>query len=289
MEFEIDNYSGNIMIETSMDKLIEVILKKLDAQGNWQISRNDILDLLGLEIQDVYKRIVSSTDPMVDFKFSSYSQNDVGSLISLLECFGYNEAPQTFWRAGLWIPYPIQVELQEILIDEIAADRTKHKIDYDAFLSIFDHVSSFPRSIDVYLEEFFSREEISHRAILRLLEIHSVKAVDTTELLLQKLIHELFRREIVPYRTLFSDIFIKLKAFLIYKGRIESPPKQTAPIDKVQINARQLFGFSQNQQILLKELKKRYKNLMKQYHPDVNPQGLELAKDINRAYSVLLP
>ena len=35
-------------------------------------------------------------------------------------------------------------------------------------------------------------------------------------------------------------------------------------------------------------LRDRYRALMKRFHPDVNPGGLELAKDINAAYSRLL-
>jgi len=273
---------------TPLDDLIKYILNNLDTQGSWQISRDDILNLLGLHIQDVYKLMVSSTDPLVKFSISSYSQNDAGALISLLECFGYDQAPQSFWRAGLWIPYRIQVELQESLIDEITSVRSQHKIKYDTFLSIFDNVSSFHRSLDVYLEEFFSRDEITNRTIGKLLKAHSVKMEDPRGLLLQELSYELFRREIVPYRNLFSDIFMKLKAFLISRGRMESPGKQIPLLDETQWNARQLFDYSNDQQILLKELKKRYKKLMKQYHPDVNPQGLEFAKNINRAYSFLL-
>ena len=35
-------------------------------------------------------------------------------------------------------------------------------------------------------------------------------------------------------------------------------------------------------------LKKRYRALMKQYHPDLNPGGLERSKQVNTAYTVLL-
>ena len=137
---------------TPLDNLIESVLNNLDTQGTWQISRDDILDILGLDIRDVYRLIASSTDPLVKFETSLYSQSDAGALISLLECFGYDRASQIFWCAGLWIPYGIQVELQETLIDEIIAERSQHRIEYDIFLSIFDNVSSFPRSLDVYLE-----------------------------------------------------------------------------------------------------------------------------------------
>jgi DnaJ-class molecular chaperone len=35
-------------------------------------------------------------------------------------------------------------------------------------------------------------------------------------------------------------------------------------------------------------LKKRYRELMKKYHPDINPNGLEKSQQINLAYTILL-
>ena len=35
-------------------------------------------------------------------------------------------------------------------------------------------------------------------------------------------------------------------------------------------------------------LRAQYKELMKRYHPDVNPQGLRACQRINEAYSLLL-
>jgi curved DNA-binding protein CbpA len=35
-------------------------------------------------------------------------------------------------------------------------------------------------------------------------------------------------------------------------------------------------------------LRRRYRELMKRYHPDVNPSGLERCKEINAAYAVLM-
>lgn len=274
---------------TALDKLSDSILNELKVRGTWQFSRDDILELLGLEIQDVYVRIISSPDPLVDFKTSTYSQNDAGALISLLECLGFDEAPEHFWQAGLWLPYEVQVELQAQILDEIAIAKAKHKIEYDTYLSIFDSVSNFHRSLEIYLEEYFPIEEISAEAILKLLKSLSVKNKNETEQLLRLMAHELIRREIIPFRNLFSELFLTLKGFLISKGRLESPRREKPKLNEAMMRARRLFGYSETHLIDGKELKQRYKNLMKQYHPDINPGGLEQAKDINRAYSMLLP
>lgn len=280
------NWKGKM---TALEKLSDSILKELKTRGTWQYSRDEILELIGLNIQDVYVQIVSSANPLVDFKTSSFSQNDTGALISLLECLGFKEAPEHFWQAGLWLPYEVQVELQEHLLDEISVVRSQHKIEYETYLSMFDSVSNFHHSLDIYLEEYFSIEEISAKAIEKLLKAYSLKNENEREQLMRRMAHEMFRREIIPFRNLFSELFMTLKGFLISKGRLESPRREKPKLNEAQMSARQLFGYSESQIIERKELKQRYKNLMKKYHPDVNPRGLELAKDINRAYSTLLP
>ena len=273
---------------TLLDILIKAIINKLDDHGSWKTSRDEILELLELDIRDVYRLITESQNPLVSFSTSTFDQNSTGALICLLECFGYDSAPQLFWQAGLWIPYTIQVELQASLIDEISASKSRRKIEYESFLSIFDNFSSLPRSFEIYLEEYFPHDEIIDRAVEKLLKPHSDKSEVNRKLLLKNLSRELFRREIIPYKNLFNEIFIKLKEFLVDKGRIEPPRKKPAPIDESQQKARQLFSYPMDQQIVPKELNQRYKQLMKQYHPDINPSGLEQAKEINRAYSLLL-
>ena len=52
-------------------------------------------------------------------------------------------------------------------------------------------------------------------------------------------------------------------------------------------NALKLYGFSSIANITKEELNKRRIKLVKQYHPDVNPKGEDLIKDVNAAYDLL--
>jgi hypothetical protein len=51
--------------------------------------------------------------------------------------------------------------------------------------------------------------------------------------------------------------------------------------------ARRVLGLD-NRPLTLPVLKSRYKRLMKQYHPDVNPAGLARCQEITAAYSVVV-
>lgn len=264
-----------------LKQLIELIQETSSGRGSWKISRDEVLEALNLDIRDVYSRIVLSQNPLVDYATSEFTERDAGALISLLECLGFEEAPEQFNRSGLWVPYATQVDLLSALIDEVNVVREKHIIDYEGFLSIFDHFRNFHRSLEIYLDENFPTAEIIEKAV------DSVRNSNNYALL-KKLAEELIRREILPYWNLFTPLFEKLKTFLIAKGRLDAPGRKEAPINEAEREARQLFSYSIEENITKKDLKSRYKNLMKRFHPDINPKGLEQSKEINTAYSTLL-
>ncbi|MBI9104536.1 MAG: J domain-containing protein [Spirochaetales bacterium] len=285
----------------NLDKLTADIVEQLEARGSWSLSRDRILDLLETDIRDVYGLITSSPDPLVSFKTSHFSARDAGELVSLLECLGFSEAPETLWKAGIWIPYEIQIELQELLLHEVVTARKNHSVDYDTFLVIFDHYSKFIRALQVYAAEFFPMEIFMKQGIETLLRNHPETHAATISLLLRKLAGELFRREIIPLWNLLWPIFDQLKDYLIRINRMAEPEPEAndqtgtreegageknheAALSK----ARKIFGFGGSEKIKEGQLKKRYKESMKKYHPDVNPEGLEFSKKINIAYALLL-
>ena len=283
----------------SADKLIREIKSLIDPRGNWKISRDRVLDLLGMKIQDAYPLMAASRDPLVDFSTSEYGRENTGVLISLMECLGFKNAPEDFWRAGLWIPYEVQVELQESLIRKISSAIGTHEIDYDTFLAMFDVFPRFLRAANCYLEEFFSEEALIDEAVKALLNEHPETEFEFAEVSLKLLAAELLRREIISYRVFFTGLFSELKSRLIVEGRIESEYYGSeydgrgagAPepgLHKDLREAGRIFGYTSNQAVEKRELRQRYKNLMKRYHPDINPGGLETAKKINRAYGVFL-
>ncbi len=281
----------------SLDDLTASITEKLISQGEWILSRDEVLELVNADICDVYGLIAGSSNPIVSFSTAEYSSQEPGVLVSLLECLGFRDAPLKFWKAGIWIPYEIQIELQEELLKQIVEARDGHKPAFDTFLDIFDHYSQFIRSLQVYTEEFFSRDEYIKTAVTNLLNKHPETNIAVAQLLLNNLAGELLRREIVPLWNLLVPLFTELKEYLIHMHRISEPDEEEhydnwcrgTDENEVKINkARKLFGYGIKDIIDEIDLKKRYKEKMKKYHPDINPKGLELSKEINIAYALLL-
>lgn len=281
----------------ALNNLTSSITEKLKKDGEWSLSRDEVLGLLNADIRDVYGLICGSSNPLVSFQTAEYSSHESGVLVTFLECLGYQDAPLYLWKAGIWIPYEIQLELQEELLEQVAAARKSHIPSFDEFLDIFDHYSNYIRSLQVYAEAFFSRQEFIKRAVNNILSKHPETNSSTASPMLSDLAEELFQREIIPLWNLLVPLFTELKNYLIRMKRIPETEKErhnekwsskNSDI-KDKINAaRKLFGYDDIELVNELELRKRYKKKMKKYHPDINPHGLELSKEINLAYALLL-
>lgn len=260
-----------------------------------------------MELEDFYTRIEQSRSPLVNFATHEYGHTNIGSLITLLEDIGYDDAPRIFWEAGLFIPYDIQIELQETVIELVSREKSLHSIDFMSFESMFNTFGNFPSALDVYLDEFFPWEHLRDEAAELVIESHPETTGELLRPYMVGLAEQLFRKGYVPYRDLFSDIFLELRQYLIIHGLISDPDfdetrsrggsesgrsrtSEDAFSDR-RIEKRRalaLFGLSEVQAANPAQVKRRYKQLMKTYHPDINPMGLEKAKEINTAYLLLI-
>ncbi|AHC14414.1 hypothetical protein L21SP2_0996 [Salinispira pacifica] len=279
----------------------------MDLRGRWKIHRDDIMDALEMELEDFYTRIERSRSPLVNFATHEYGHENIGSLITLLEDIGYTEAPRVFWEAGLFIPYDIQIELQETVIELVSREKSLHSIDFLSFESMFNTFGNFPGALDVYLDQFFPWEHLRDEAAELVIESHPETTGELLRPSMVGLAEKLFRKGYVPYRDLFADIFLELRHYLILHGLMEDPwereshsrrsgegGRSRTPGDEAsdrrneKRRARSLFGLSEPEAADPVRVKRRYKELMKTYHPDINPMGLEKSKEINTAYLLLI-
>jgi hypothetical protein len=283
-----------------MEHLIRHIAQRADrGGGTWSVGREQVLELLATDITDAYPRIARAGTLA---EFSRFTSLNPGNLVSFLELLGHKDAGERMMRAGLWLPDDLQIELQRVLVERAGDLRLLHNVDYPGFLGIFDDSRSLGEAIARYLEMHFPVPELIAWSAERILEnrgdIHP-----RSRRLVEELAGELIRRGIVPYLDLFSELLSDLAGFLVTLGKIPDPEAERnqsdgrsrrndgdpASLDRKDRSwALKIFSFSPGIDPEPHEIRRRYKQLMKTWHPDINPQGLETAKNINRAYAFLI-
>jgi hypothetical protein len=267
-----------------LQALIAAILARINLQGEWNITTAELFSLAGADAAHFY-RILYSLKNKIHYMDAlvHFNQDTTGDLITLIEALtgqvsGANSpVEQAFVAAGLFLTHDQQVSLCESLISRVSALVASHPIDYEdatqmhifkknlwqTYLLYRDTYFSFPALIEATVDTFCVDGQVRRQTI-------------------QRYLGDLFRRHLLDWDKLFAPLYERMEK---YFGA--APEETTIPADEPLEKAKKLFGISR-QIPSLSALKKQYKQLMKMYHPDLNPAGLENAKSINIAYALLL-
>jgi hypothetical protein len=218
----------------------------------------------------------------------SFSAKNVGELITILEAFACKEAEYVFKEAGLFLPCEQRLELMELFLIDVNSCLNNHQPHYEDFLAMFHHKKRVVSALELYFEHYFDLDKVV-RELIENYEQNSATgfAFKNTS---RAYFNELFFRHVINKQDLFYSLELNLRTFL----KIEFGYRQTGPDgmkeDEFSVKIREAGKIMRlsSGSFTQKQLRQQYKFLMKQYHPDINPRGLEMSKKINSAYSLLL-
>ena len=218
----------------------------------------------------------------------------MGDLVTVLERFYGDDAVAVMARTGLYLPHSVRIELMEVLLRCVDDSLENHITDFISFKAMLRVYGDYDTAVRRYLDENFTLEPLIDKSIVWYGDapgaFFTATAVDY--------LYSLFNRHVLDRRNLFAQVETKLRFFAKEHGYIEddretrsrrydgSDSIATEASGKLS-DALRIFGF-QNSKVTDELLKQRYKSLLKQYHPDLNPRGLEQCKRINASYAFLL-
>jgi hypothetical protein len=217
----------------------------------------------------------------------------VGDLVTVLERFYGADAEAVLAQSGLFLPHAARIELMEALMRCVDTARESHRTDPETFRAMLGVYGEFGETVDIYIQEYFDRTSLIEDAV----DWYGIR--HTTghffETTASHYLESLFSRHILDLRTLLAPVEAELRHWAHENGflRDEEPWGDRRSQDSLRTEqsgrlreALKVFGL-RNGAISLEQLKARYKNLLKQYHPDLNPSGLEQCKRINTSYAYL--
>lgn len=279
---------------------------------------DELSSLTGIPATELYSAAYRLGDK-VNFSdaVDGFSNETVGELLTILEEF-YDSADRSaedveaaFTDSGVFLPHDRRLELMANFMAVVQHEARQHQIDQDTFVAMLLHFKSFEQSFQTYIEEFFDLEaamEKTARFYRRTCELPAA-AFHTA----RNYLRLLFVRKILQIRSLFVSLrndlaelawaagFVgsKRERFYTYgdpRGSYGDPRGERLGEDESRGTAaaeeavRQALKTMQlrREDLSPSRLKQQYKRLMKRYHPDINPEGLEMSKRITSSYSVLL-
>ena len=292
-----------------MQPVIARIAELEEAGQAWSLRASELRGLLGLGSAEFHRGLYAAQAAGnrlvgLDTVGGSFSQSNVGELVSLLELFCGREVEEPLERAGIFFPQPEQVEIMGCFLGEAAEVLARHLLEAEQFSAMLRAFGSFQRARGVYREEYFPLEELMERAAHRYCAGRSFGLPGLARANARRLLEYFFRKHVLETESLFASLYERLHEQAVREGFAERAPEpgqragrhqawagrpgagRVGALDTPVLRARRLLGL-EGGTLDQRRLKSRYKTLMKIYHPDLNPQGLRRCQEINAAYSLL--
>jgi hypothetical protein len=278
-------------------RLVSLIGARADDTGAWDVSADEAASVLGVE-QVRFWRAVHEARDRISYgdAIDGWTQGSVGDLVTVLEGLGCAVAEEEMSRAGLFLPHELAVELGEELAFRAQRFCSGHEVRTDELEAMIRHAGSVRAAIAIYFTEHVDLDSLIEGCAEGFRVLQGLPLVGQATA--ARCLRTLLARHVLDREALFLGLRDRLRlaaarmgftdpeerARTRWAGRGGSEP--TGAEARLQW-ARRVMGCGDAPDI--EELRARYRSLMMRHHPDVDPRGLELCKDVNAAYALLMP
>lgn len=265
----------------------------MDDAGAWRISSDRLASVVGINSVQYWRALYAVRQKIAfDDAIDGFSQDSVGDLVTVLETLGAPDAEEVLARAGLFFPHEQRVELVEVLVRLARDHAAAHQINREDFAGMLRHTGSVTKAISIYLDHYVKLDDLLRACV----DSQCRGAVRGMAYAARRHANDLFQRHIVTKEVLLYALVQRLRVEAAFLGYKDAETEQTTSGRERRKTTRpqsrrswalRVMGFDGGS-VDKQELRSRYRHLIMRYHPDVNPAGLEICKDVTAAYSILL-
>lgn len=278
-----------------LDAVVHLISSRVDEEGNWSICSDELIAALDID-PVLFWRAVHALRDRIAFSeaVDGFSQDSAGDLVTVLERVAGPQAEEALTRAGLFLPHALRVELMEELFSRVERFVSAHRPMEVELAAMIGYAGSVNDAIGIYFGEHVDLDTLIDECGEFFAAARGMPAIGA--LTAAHCLRDYVRRHLIEKRSLFYGLEQRLRLAarrLGYRDAgTEGPTGEAQGSDGPTgasrlIWAKAVMGLP-SALIADETLRRRYRELMKRYHPDVNPAGLERCKDINAAYAVLM-
>jgi hypothetical protein len=273
--------------EPGPESLAMRIAARIDGDGAWSLSSDEAIACLGVAPVDYWRAVHGLRDRVGMFDaVDGFTHDSVGDLVTIAESLFGPRAEQAMVRSGVFIPHPHRVDLLADLFSRAESFVSAHEIRDEELMAMTRFAGSFAGALRIYLDEYGDPSPLVAQAAEAFAASRGYGEPGRASA--ARFLRELFSRHVVDRRALFAGLERKLREAAVRLGfadQQEEDRRENRPAGRLAW-ARGVFGLPTGP-VGYAELRRRYRELIMRFHPDVNPAGLERCKDITAAYSLL--
>lgn len=271
---------------------IEEILEEIESMTegpHWTLSLDSLLGVLGIAREEYY-RAQYARRKRYGIQVDEFGPENVARLLEVLEDFGHREAPALFEQAGYYFSPDRLEDWQEFFLSVTTARLLSHEIDREELTTALSACRRPQDGLEYYCEAKFRLEDLVAFACSIYQRKNNIQTHSHSTGALAGHILTLFQKRVLKKEDLFASLMLALAERAVDWGLMKEAElrQKSERLSQEIASALQQLEMPPVQLPDSERLKQQYRALLKKYHPDVNPRGLERTRDINTAYTLLL-
>ncbi len=283
-------------MEPESDRLQELLdeIESLRIGESWSLPLDLALGLIHSEREEYYRYIYS-----LRRKGGGWSENlrdefgpeNTRELVGFLEHQGFADATARFLAAGLYFEEDRLLDWLEFFQSVSLSRIQSQSVERDLLESAIAGCMRFSDAADFYCHVKFDQTEYGRFAVSLYLKRIGAADHHLSRAILGAYLAEQFRHRRIIWEDLCRGahelLRVKAREWGVYEEEPERRQYNVALLAPEMRDALQELELPLDRLPAAEELKTRYRNLLKQYHPDVNPEGQDRTRRIVAAYSVV--
>ncbi|EMY71328.1 hypothetical protein [Leptospira vanthielii] len=281
-------------VETRKSKQIlhDVIfeLQNVSESMLWFLSYDRLSELLEIRKEECLRKVYQfkSAKPQMTLS-GGFHEVDGDLLVDFLAwILELDEVAEDFLKGGIFFSERPLFELRESYKSLIQKTVANHKLDRELILLLTAATVDFDDAIDSYLMDKFEIDFFVRRSIHQFLEKFEIHSEFGAEEFLYEYLKSLIPTKILNFRDITRE-FRDRTYYELYGRFREAKKKKKKIVKTVSIELKDLLAFFDLEPgANITDVKKKFKELLKKYHPDINKKGEGMTKRIILKYNRLV-
>ncbi|TGK86019.1 molecular chaperone DnaJ [Leptospira bourretii] len=265
-------------------------LQNISESMLWFLSYDRLSELLEIRKEECLRKVYQFKAAKPQMTLSGgFHEVDGDLLIDFLAwSLELDEVAEEFLRGGIFFSERPLYELRESYKTLVQKTIANHKLDRELLLLLTAATVDYDDAVDSYLMDKFEIDFFVRRSIHQFLEKFEIHPEFGAEEFLYEYLKSLIPTKILNFRDITRE-FRDRTYYELYGRFRETKKKKKKIVKTVSDEVKDLLAFFDLEPGAgISDVKKKFKELLKKYHPDINKKGEEMTKRIILKYNRLV-
>ncbi|MCW7488624.1 J domain-containing protein [Leptospira meyeri] len=265
-------------------------LQNVSESMQWFLSYDRLSELLEIRKEECLRKVYQFKAAKPQMTLSGgFHEVDGDLLIDFLAwSLELDEVAEEFLKGGIFFSERPLYELRESYKSLIQKTIANHKLDRELLLLLTAATVDYDDAVDSYLMDKFEIDFFVRRSIHQFLEKFEIHPEFGAEEFLYEYLKSLIPTKILNFRDITRE-FRDRTYYELYGRFRETKKKKKKIVKTVSDEVKDLLAFFDLEPGAgMTDVKRKFKELLKKYHPDINKKGEEMTKRIILKYNRLV-